>query len=60
MRWFEFLCRRDGLPPAETYHALVRRYFKGVLKPPFNDAAREAAGFAASFYAPLVAADHSE
>lgn len=55
IRWFEFLCARDALPPAETYRALVRRYFKGVLKPPFNDAARTAAGFSAIFYAPLAA-----
>ncbi len=60
MRWFEFLCARDTLPPAETYHALVRRYFKGALKPPFNDAARAAAGFASTFYAPLAAADPAD
>jgi uncharacterized ferritin-like protein (DUF455 family) len=55
MRWFAFLCARGTLPPAETYHALVRRYFKGVLKPPFNDEGRAAAGFSAVFYAPLAA-----
>jgi uncharacterized ferritin-like protein (DUF455 family) len=55
MRWFAFLCARSALPPAETYHALVRRYFKGVLKPPFNDEGRAAAGFSAAFYAPLAA-----
>jgi uncharacterized ferritin-like protein (DUF455 family) len=60
MRWFEFLCRRDALPPMETYHALVRRYFKGALKPPFNEEARAAAGFAACFYAPLVPADDTD
>jgi uncharacterized ferritin-like protein (DUF455 family) len=56
MRWFKFLCARDGRPPAETFHALVRRYFTGALKPPFNDGARAAAGLAAAFYAPLAAA----
>ena len=45
---------RGALPPAETYHALVRRYSKGVLKPPFNDEGR-AAAFSAVFYAPLAA-----
>jgi uncharacterized ferritin-like protein (DUF455 family) len=59
MRWFEFLCAREDLAPAQTYQALVRRYFKGELKPPFNDRARLAAGLAASFYAPLAAADYA-
>jgi uncharacterized ferritin-like protein (DUF455 family) len=59
MRWFEFLCRRRALPPAETYHTLVRRYFNGALKPPFNDDARAAAGFISPFYAPLAAADRT-
>jgi len=60
MRWFEFLCARNALPPAETYHALVRRYFRSALKPPFNDAARAAAGFASAFYAPLATADPAD
>jgi uncharacterized ferritin-like protein (DUF455 family) len=53
-RWFEWACTRQGLSPVATYQDRVRRYFKGVLKPPFNDAARAEAGFAADFYAPLV------
>jgi uncharacterized ferritin-like protein (DUF455 family) len=55
-RWFEFLCASRGLPPIATYHSLVRRHFKGGLKPPFNVAARDAAGFAAAFYEPLASA----
>jgi len=53
-RWFGWACARDGLPPAETYHDRVRRYFKGTLKPPFNDDARAQAGLPAAFYAPLA------
>ena len=53
-RWFDWGCARDGLPPAETYHDRVRRYFKGALKPPFNDSARAQAGLPAAFYAPLA------
>jgi uncharacterized ferritin-like protein (DUF455 family) len=56
MRWFGFLCARDDLAPEHTYQRLVRRYFKGELKPPFNDGARLAAGLPASFYAPLATA----
>jgi uncharacterized ferritin-like protein (DUF455 family) len=55
-RWFEFLCAARGLEPVATYHDLVRRHFKGGLKAPFNAAGRDAAGFAAAFYAPLAAA----
>ena len=54
-RWFDWACARRGLPAVGTYQELVRRHFKGVLKPPFNDAARGAAGFHAAFYAPLAA-----
>jgi len=53
-RWFEHFCAAAGLASEPTYHRLVRQYFKGTLKPPFNAAAREAAGFPAAFYAPLA------
>jgi uncharacterized ferritin-like protein (DUF455 family) len=53
-RWFDFLCARRGLDPRETWQALVRRHFKGQLKPPFNDAAREEAGLPADFYGALA------
>jgi uncharacterized ferritin-like protein (DUF455 family) len=49
-RWFEWVCERRGLAPVETWRALVRRHFKGALKPPFNDEARAAAGFSAKYY----------
>ncbi|MDB5410343.1 MAG: hypothetical protein JWL84_5255 [Rhodospirillales bacterium] len=54
-RWFEYLCAARDVPPVATYHGLVRRHFKGGLKAPFNEAGRDAAGFAAAFYAPLAA-----
>lgn len=53
-RWFEYICRRDGHVPVTHWQALVRRHFKGVLKAPFNDASRAAAGFSAAFYQPLA------
>jgi len=56
-RWFAWEAARREVPPIETYHRLVRRYFRAALKPPFNDDAREAAGFAAAFYLPLAAMD---
>lgn len=56
-RWFDWLCAARGLPPAEAYHALVRRYFKGALKPPFNRAGRDAASLPSHFYEPLATAN---
>ena len=54
VRWFDERCRARGLVPEETFRELVRRYFKGELKPPFNHEARAAAGFPARYYEPLV------
>jgi len=51
--WFEHLCAVRNLPPVETWQSLVRRYFKGDLKRPFNHASREKAGFSSAFYEPL-------
>jgi uncharacterized ferritin-like protein (DUF455 family) len=53
-RWFEWLCRRRLVEPAATYQALVARYFKGTLKPPFNRAGRDAAQLPPAFYEPLA------
>jgi uncharacterized ferritin-like protein (DUF455 family) len=49
-RWFDWACARRGLEPIPTYRDLVRRHYGGALKPPFNHAARGAAGFEAAFY----------
>ena len=55
MRWFRFLCHRDGLPLERTFQRLVQQNFRGALKPPFNDAARSEAGLTPGFYKPLTA-----
>ena len=43
-----------GSDPKEVFHALVRRYFHGALKPPFNEEKRAEAGLPPDFYWPLV------
>ncbi|HEX6442509.1 MAG TPA: ferritin-like domain-containing protein [Stellaceae bacterium] len=53
-RWFDRLCREQGLEPGSVFHDRVRRHFTGSLKPPFNRAARDAAGFPASYYERLA------
>jgi uncharacterized ferritin-like protein (DUF455 family) len=52
-RWFDHVAGARGLEPVASWQDLVRRYFKGGVKPPFNIPAREAAGFSAAFYGPL-------
>jgi uncharacterized ferritin-like protein (DUF455 family) len=52
-RWFDHLVGLAGLNPVACWQGLVRRYFKGGVKPPFNIPARDAAGFSAAFYGPL-------
>ena len=54
-KWFRFLCEREQLAPEPTFHALVRQYFRGPIKPPFNDKARAEAGLTPGFYKPLSA-----
>ncbi len=54
-RSFDFFCEKRGLEPLATWQDLVRRHFKGALKPPFNTEARDRAGFPAEYYAPLAA-----
>ncbi len=44
-RWYRWLCERDGLDPVPLYRRLARRYEAPRLRPPFNEAARRAAGF---------------
>ncbi|MDO6585014.1 ferritin-like domain-containing protein [Salipiger sp. 1_MG-2023] len=53
-KWFNFLCGRHEIDPREQFHALVRRYFHGALKPPFNDEKRAEAGLPPDFYWPLA------
>ena len=53
-RWFDHLCQRDGVDPRQTWQDLVRRHFKGQLKPPFNEDARQQANLPPDFYTALT------
>jgi uncharacterized ferritin-like protein (DUF455 family) len=53
-KWFNWLCGRAGSDPKDAFHALVRRYFHGALKPPFNEEKRAEAGLPPDFYWPLT------
>ncbi|MEM6342070.1 MAG: DUF455 family protein, partial [Pseudomonadota bacterium] len=53
-KWFHFLCGREDADPKEVFHTLVQKYFKGPLKPPFNEEKRAEAGLPPDFYWPLA------
>lgn len=46
--WYRWLCAREGLDPETHYAELTRRYAAPRMRPPFNTAARRAAGFSES------------
>ncbi len=50
MRAFQRLCAKSGQAPETTYRQIVQLHFKQGLKPPFNEAARSAAGLLPHFY----------
>lgn len=52
--WFGHATKRLGVDPANHYQILVKRHFRGALKPPFNDSARRQAGLTREFYTPLA------
>jgi uncharacterized ferritin-like protein (DUF455 family) len=43
--WYRWLCEQQGLDPVSHYRVLARQYSAPRLKPPFNAAARQRAGF---------------
>jgi len=57
VRWFRYFCDEQRFECFGQWQKLVRRHFKGSLKPPFNDSARNAAGLTMDFYYPLAASE---
>lgn len=51
---FVALCIAQGESPQESWKTLVNRYFRGAIKPPFNDSARSTAGLSRDFYAAIA------
>lgn len=47
-------CELSGESPDALWKTLVKRHFRGGLKPPFNDSARGAAGLPRDWYASLA------
>lgn len=53
-KWFNYICQQKNINPEETYQNLVKKYFAGSLKPPFNTDARNRAGLSEQYYLPMV------
>jgi uncharacterized ferritin-like protein (DUF455 family) len=51
---FANLCAERGLAVEKHWNMLVKRHFRGAVKPPFNDSARAAAGLSRITYAALA------
>lgn len=68
VKWFKYLCARsktleakdNGDEVVEKFHEVVRAYFRGPLKPPFNETARKTAGFGPQWYEPLAVKDFTQ
>lgn len=71
VKWFKYLCSRSRANGNDNgdeesdevinkFHEVVRSYFRGPLKPPFNESARRAAGFGPQWYEPLAVKDFAQ
>lgn len=54
VKWFGARCAEAGVEPAPLWREKVQRYFRGAIKPPFNDSARSQAGLTREFYAVIA------
>lgn len=48
--WFRRTCESRGLAAVPEWQRLIRSHFRGAVKPPFNDSARDEAGLSREFY----------
>jgi uncharacterized ferritin-like protein (DUF455 family) len=50
-KWFKRSCESRGIALVPEWQRLIRAHFGGIVKPPFNDSARDQAGLSREFYA---------
>ena len=55
-KWFRWGCESRRIAPVSTWKQLVGAHFRGALKPPFNDSARDEAGLSRDYYMALAVA----
>jgi uncharacterized ferritin-like protein (DUF455 family) len=49
-RWFKYWCEHHQVEVKQSWQDLVKTYFNGQLKPPFNNDSREKAGLIRDWY----------
>ena len=54
VKWFEFLCAREGKSPISEYQRQLTERFRGSPKGPFNIAGREKAGMSSKYIEPWM------
>jgi uncharacterized ferritin-like protein (DUF455 family) len=54
-RWFKTMCESRHLAAVPEWQRLIGSHFRGVIKPPFNDSARDEAGLSRDFYSGVAA-----
>jgi uncharacterized ferritin-like protein (DUF455 family) len=54
-KWFERACEWRRIAPVSEWQRLVALHFRGAVKPPFNDSARDEAGLSRDYYGGLAA-----
>jgi uncharacterized ferritin-like protein (DUF455 family) len=54
--WFKQACESRGIAPVLHWQQLIRTHVGRVVKPPFNDSARDEAGLSREFYEGVAAA----
>jgi uncharacterized ferritin-like protein (DUF455 family) len=54
-KWFVYGCESQRIAAVSEWQRLVRLHFRGAIKPPFNDSARDEAGLSRDYYGGLDA-----
>jgi uncharacterized ferritin-like protein (DUF455 family) len=55
-KWFKRVAESQGFEPISGFQWLIKSFFRGSLKPPFNGSARDEAGLSRDFYEALAQA----
>jgi uncharacterized ferritin-like protein (DUF455 family) len=55
--WFKTGCESRSVAAVSEWQKLIRRHFRGTVKPPFNDSARDEAGLSREFYLGVAPAE---
>ena len=57
-KWFANGCESRGIAVVPEWQRLVRAHFRGAIKGPFNDSARDEAGLSREFYGGLAGEEY--